>query len=81
MENEKKECHCDNWLSNEKSMRNLITKKTMLEWLILVSVLGIIVLASYIKVIDNASAGTLIGATIGFCLKGIRKLTQLITFS
>ena len=64
----------DNRLANEKSMRKFLTTKYIIDLITLSVTLGAIFLSAYMKVIDSCTAGTLFGVTIGYCLKGFRKL-------
>ena len=65
-----------NDLENEKSMRDFLQKKYTKDIIIAGICLTAIVLSRSFGFITNDVTGTLLGATIGYSLAGLRKLHE-----
>lgn len=66
----------NNDLENQKSMRRFLLGKYSFEIGTLVVILTAILVASHYNFIDNCTAGTLFGSTIGFFASSIRKIHE-----
>ena len=64
----------DNKLENEKSMRRFLTCKYFIELGFMLAIFIFIFIMRYFTFMDNAIVGTLVGATIGYFARSIRKL-------
>lgn len=54
-----------NSLANKKDMRRLLKTKYLYQFLTVFLVLGVVITAAYLELIDRAVTGTLLGTAIG----------------
>jgi hypothetical protein len=64
----------EKWAANEQSMRDMLVKKWHVELAMAIITLAAIITASVFCLIDQCTTGTLMGVSIGYYLKGARKL-------
>lgn len=65
-----------NELENQKHMRGFLLKKYLRDGMLTIIIILAIFLFRYFNFIENNVAGTLLGATIGYAMGGLRKLHE-----